>query len=109
MGTAPDFFQKRFARPSDRCGQVWRRRRMPRWLTLRDGCRVSLLSALGLLIRKDFHARQPLEFCFIEYSSRGGRTAAILASLTSTCRRHDVDPQLYLTRLLMNLPTARMN
>jgi transposase len=23
---------------------------------------------------------------------RGGRTAAILASLTSTCRRHDVDP-----------------
>ena len=35
---------------------------------------------------------------------RGGRTAAILASLTSTCRRHDVDPQLYLTQLLMNLP-----
>jgi hypothetical protein len=29
---------------------------------------------------------------------RGGRTAAILASLTSTCRRHDVDPQLYLTQ-----------
>jgi len=28
---------------------------------------------------------------------RGGRTAAILASLTSTCRRHEVDPQLYLT------------
>jgi transposase len=40
---------------------------------------------------------------------RGGRTAAILASLTSTCRRHDVDPQLYLTQLLMNLPAARMN
>ena len=36
---------------------------------------------------------------------RGGRTAAILASLTSTCRRHDLDPQLYLTQLLMNLPT----
>ena len=35
---------------------------------------------------------------------RGGRTAAILASLTSTCRRHEVDPQLYLTQLLMNLP-----
>ncbi len=35
---------------------------------------------------------------------RGGRTAAILASLTSTCRRHDVDPQLYFTQLLMNLP-----
>jgi transposase len=38
-------------------------------------------------------------------NQRGGRTAAILASLTSTCRRHDVDPQLYLTQLLMNLPT----
>jgi len=36
---------------------------------------------------------------------RGGRTAAILASLTSTCRRHDLDPQLYLTQLLMNLST----
>jgi hypothetical protein len=35
---------------------------------------------------------------------RGGRTAAILASITSTCRRHDIDPQLYLTQLLMNLP-----
>jgi transposase len=27
---------------------------------------------------------------------RGGRTAAILASLTSTCRRHEIDPQWYL-------------
>jgi len=35
---------------------------------------------------------------------RGGRTAAILASLTSTCRRHQIDPQVYLTQLLMNLP-----
>jgi transposase len=35
---------------------------------------------------------------------RGGRTAAILASLASTCRRHQVDPQLYFTQLLMNLP-----
>ena len=40
---------------------------------------------------------------------RGGRTAAILASLTSTCRRHGLDPQLYLTQLLINLPAARMN
>jgi len=39
---------------------------------------------------------------------RGGRTAAILASLTSTCRRHDVDPQLYLTQLLVNLPSLRV-
>ena len=35
---------------------------------------------------------------------RGGRTSAILSSLTSTCRRNDVDPQLYLTQLLINLP-----
>ena len=35
---------------------------------------------------------------------RGGRTAAILASLASTCRRHEVDPQLYFTQLLLNLP-----
>jgi hypothetical protein len=34
---------------------------------------------------------------------RGGRTAAILASLTS-CRRHEMDPQLYFMQLLMNLP-----
>jgi transposase len=42
-------------------------------------------------------------------NSRGGRTAAILASLTSTCRRHEIDPQLYLTQLLMNLPQAKMS
>ena len=39
-------------------------------------------------------------------NARGGRTAAILASLTSTCRRHDIDPQLYFTQLLTNLPSA---
>jgi hypothetical protein len=38
---------------------------------------------------------------------RGGRTATILASQTSTCRRHDVDPQLYFTQLLVNLPTIK--
>ena len=41
-------------------------------------------------------------------NARGGRTAAILASLTLTCRRHDLDPHLYLTQLLMNLPQAKM-
>jgi hypothetical protein len=40
---------------------------------------------------------------------RGGRTAAILASLTSTCRRHDIDPQLYLTQLLTNLPILHVS
>jgi transposase len=36
---------------------------------------------------------------------RGGRTAAILASLTNSCRRHDADPQLYFMQLLVNLPS----
>jgi hypothetical protein len=34
-----------------------------------------------------------------------GRTAA---SLTSPCRRRDVDPQLYLAQLLMNWPATSM-
>jgi hypothetical protein len=42
-------------------------------------------------------------------NERGGRTAAILSSLTSTCRRHDVDPQRYLTQLLTNLPGTPMS
>src|SRR5260370_19776211 len=40
---------------------------------------------------------------------RGGRTFATLASLTSTCRRHQIDPQLYLTQLLMNLPQTKLS
>jgi hypothetical protein len=39
-------------------------------------------------------------------NERGGQTAAILSSLTSTCRRHDIDPQHYLTQLLTNLPAT---
>lgn len=42
-------------------------------------------------------------------SLRGGETAAILSSLTSTCRRHEIDPQLYLTQLLVNLPGSPMS
>jgi transposase len=42
-------------------------------------------------------------------NERGGQTAAILASLTSTCRRHSVDPQLYFTQLLMNLPQTKLS
>ena len=39
-------------------------------------------------------------------NERGGQTAAILSSLTSTCRRHGIDPQRYLTQLLTNLPST---
>ena len=37
-------------------------------------------------------------------NARGGQTDAILSSLSSTCRRHNIDPQRYLTQLLANLP-----
>jgi transposase len=36
-------------------------------------------------------------------TERGGATAAILSSITSTCRRHGIDPQIYFTQLLTNL------
>jgi hypothetical protein len=39
-------------------------------------------------------------------NERGGHTAAILSSITSSCRRHSIDPQRYLTQLLTNLPAA---
>jgi transposase len=42
-------------------------------------------------------------------NARGGQTAAILSSLTSTCRRHNIDPQHYLTQLLANLPDTPMS
>jgi transposase len=40
---------------------------------------------------------------------RGGQTAAILSSFTSTCRRHGIDPQIYFTQLLANLPATPMS
>jgi hypothetical protein len=42
-------------------------------------------------------------------NERAGRTAAILSSLTSTCRRHSIDPQRYLTQLLINLPATPLS
>jgi hypothetical protein len=42
-------------------------------------------------------------------NDRGGATSAILSSLTSTCRRHEIDPQRYLTQLLTNLPATPMS
>ena len=40
---------------------------------------------------------------------RGGETAAILSTLTSTCRRHEINPQTYLTQLLANLPDTPLS
>jgi hypothetical protein len=42
-------------------------------------------------------------------NERGGVAAAILSSITSTCRRHNIDPQRYLTQLLTNLSAIPMS
>ena len=45
-------------------------------------------------------------------TERGGHTAAVISSLTSTCQRHHVNPQVYLTQLLTNLldtPSSRLD
>jgi len=42
-------------------------------------------------------------------NARGGETAAILSSFTSTCRRLGLSPQVYFTQLLTNLPTTPMS
>jgi transposase len=38
-------------------------------------------------------------------SDRGGRTAAVLYSLTGTCRHHDIDPFAFLDDVLRRLPS----
>jgi transposase-like protein len=42
-------------------------------------------------------------------SFRGGTTTAILSSITSTCRRHGINPQVYFTQLLTNLNDTPMS
>jgi hypothetical protein len=42
-------------------------------------------------------------------NERGGQTAAILSSFTSTCRRHGINPQIYFTQLLTNLSTTPLS
>lgn len=42
-------------------------------------------------------------------NERGGRTMAILSSMTSTCRRLGIDSQLYLTQLITNMPTLQQS
>ena len=39
-------------------------------------------------------------------NERDGQAVAIRSSLTSICKRHAVDPQRYLTQLVMNLPAV---
>jgi transposase len=42
-------------------------------------------------------------------SDRGGRTAAVLYSLTGTCKHHDIDPFAYLQDVLRRLPSHPAN
>lgn len=45
-------------------------------------------------------------------TERGGATAAVISSLTSTCQRHGINPQAYLTQLPTNLldtPNSRID
>jgi len=42
-------------------------------------------------------------------NEHGDPTAAILLSPTSTCRRHDIDPQRYFTQLLLSLLTTPLS
>jgi len=39
----------------------------------------------------------------------GYEIAALLAGLISTCRRHEIDPQRYLTQLITNLPDTPLS
>jgi hypothetical protein len=39
-------------------------------------------------------------------SDNGGRTAAVLFSMTASCKRHGIDPFRYLADVLRRLPTT---
>ena len=42
-------------------------------------------------------------------NERGGMTMVILSSMTSTFRRLSIDTQLYLTQLIINIPTMKQS
>jgi hypothetical protein len=41
-------------------------------------------------------------------NERVGRMTAVLVSLTSICRRHEVEPQMYLRQGVVYLPLVKM-
>ena len=43
--------------------------------------------------------------CTFLWSDRGGRTAAVLYSLTGTCKHLDIDPFAFLADVLRRLPS----
>lgn len=61
--------------------------------------------AVGLAKRRDVPPDRIVASAVVMFDAQSFvDTAAILASFTSTCRRHEIDPQRYLTQLLTNLP-----
>ena len=48
----------------------------------------------------------PSVLSLVEELQQLQRTASILSSITSTCRRHQIDTQHYFTQLLANLPAT---
>ena len=91
----------------------------PRTAKLSEACRAKLASPIprdgAVPIDNNVSEREMKRVVLNRKNSlfvgnpRGGRTAAILASLTSSCRRHEMDPQLYFMQLLMNLPSWPAN
>jgi hypothetical protein len=69
---------------------------------------LNVFLADGTVARNEARSVEQKNSLFVG-NVRSGRTAAILASLTPTYRRHDLDPQLYLTQLLLHLPALRIS
>jgi hypothetical protein len=53
-----------------------------------------------------------MAWAYLHFAGRLRQTAAALASITSTCRRHEINPEFYLTSRrkpgLANLPSTRI-
>ncbi|MGC9200152.1 MAG: hypothetical protein ACP5E5_14665 [Acidobacteriaceae bacterium] len=59
----------------------------------------------GVNLAKALRAQENAKNARNGEAGSGCQLAAILACRTSTCRRHEINPQIYLTQLLDNLPT----
>lgn len=84
----------------------------PLYQLIADGVRASYSTDGAIPIDNNVSEREMKRIVLNRKNSlfvgneRDGQTATILASLASTCRRHDVDPQRYLTQLLVNVPSV---
>ena len=51
-----------------------------------------------------FVATQPADIWLFAGSDQGGHTAAVLYTMTQTCKHHRIDPFVYLQDVLSRLP-----